>query len=172
MSTNLCMYRCCHVTCATQLEHLPQVLPLILVVRCSSWSALIFGSLPYIICYAAAGHKLQWYVQQCSNGHLTQLHPTPFNLQTRTGRMHALLASVHCFKAVLSMWKELPQSLALPLFKPLTRAHGTSVEAKEVCGVCHAHLKSWRQHLVYCCSNMPDVTVIIMSYVCPCRRVW
>jgi len=96
-----------------------------------SWSALNFGSLPYIICYAAAGHKLQWYVQQCSNGHLTQLHPTPFNLQTRTGRMHALLASVHCFKAVLSMWKVLPQSLALPLFKPLTRAHGTSVEAKE-----------------------------------------
>lgn len=127
------MYFCCYVTCATQLERLPQVLPPLLVVRCSSWSALNFGSLPYIICYAAAGHMLQWYVQQCSNGHLTQLHPTPFNLQTRTGRMHALLATLHCFKAVLSMWKVLPQSLALPLFKPLTRAHGTSVEAKEVC---------------------------------------
>uniref|UniRef100_A0A7S0WNV5 Protein kinase domain-containing protein n=1 Tax=Chlamydomonas leiostraca TaxID=1034604 RepID=A0A7S0WNV5_9CHLO len=94
------------------------------------WNTLNFGGLPYVICYAAAGNKLNWFAQD-HQGCLHLLHPTPFNLQTRTGRMHALLASVHCFKAVLSMWKVLPQSLALPLFKPLTRAHGTSVEAKE-----------------------------------------
>eukprot|EP00195_Chlamydomonas_chlamydogama_P008854 CAMPEP_0202897964 /NCGR_PEP_ID=MMETSP1392-20130828/6586_1 /ASSEMBLY_ACC=CAM_ASM_000868 /TAXON_ID=225041 /ORGANISM="Chlamydomonas chlamydogama, Strain SAG 11-48b" /LENGTH=514 /DNA_ID=CAMNT_0049583743 /DNA_START=11 /DNA_END=1555 /DNA_ORIENTATION=- len=93
------------------------------------WSPVYFGGMPYILCFAVGGSLLQWCALT-RDGQLIHLHDSPMRLDCWQGRVWALVASIHCFRAVLSMRKVLPVSV-LRLHKKVEREHGVSLEAKE-----------------------------------------
>jgi hypothetical protein len=92
---------------------------------------LVFGRAPYILGYALAGHYLQ-FVVLLPGKEVRLLHPSPFNLDTDVGRLFALMASIHCFKAAASLVSALPQGLTIALFQTMRRANGTTIMATEV----------------------------------------
>ena len=94
-------------------------------------SVLVFGRAPYILGYALAGHLLQFLALQPGKVAI-RLHSTPLNLSTEVGRLHALVASIHCYKAAASLVSTLPLGMTIALFQTVQRANNTTIMATEV----------------------------------------
>jgi hypothetical protein len=86
-----------------------------------------------VVCFAAAGSRIQWHALEAGGlTPLRSLHPTPYDLSKLQGRLHALIASIHCCKAVMSLAGVLPSGAAVPLRGTCNRPHNTTLERTQV----------------------------------------
>ena len=136
------------------------------------WSALVYGKLPYLLCYAAAGPRVRLYAVSRGGSQQPQAISRVYDMSSLTDRVPLLCLAVQLHRLLRVVFTSLPECL-LRLDEELShqhlRADGTVAWTRTVTleSATSAVLKSVCSWAAFCEDLGTSLDVADAAYKCP-----
>ena len=136
------------------------------------WSPMVYGTLPYLLCYAAAAHRIQLYAIPRGGSQQPHAISRVFDMSDSRDRVPLLCVAVQLHRLLRAVSTSLPDCL-LPMDQDLVhqhqRADGTVPWTRKVIleSATLAAIKSIRGWAAFCKDLGASLDIMTTAYTCP-----